>query len=91
MRMDEGAQALSAFDGGLNQLIASLVIGGEGAPADEVASETIRLLSDPASQEEALRRMDQGSPVIRRNVSQIPIILQNILAQQSPRPFIENE
>ena len=89
--MDQGAQALSTLDGGLSQLITSLVIGGEGAPAEEVASETIRLLSDPASREEAFRRMDQGSPVIRRNVSKVPVILGNILAQQSPRPFIEKE
>ena len=63
---------------------------GETAPPDAVAAELRRLLLDPANQEEALKIMGKGSPVIRRRAAQMPSILRNVLAQQSPRPLVED-
>ena len=72
--------------------IARLVMQGmrQGAPSDEVAAELRRLLLDPANQEEALKLMAKGSPMVRRGATRTPAILGNVLAQQSPRPFIED-
>jgi len=72
--------------------IARLVMQGmrQGAPSDEVAAELRRLLLDPANQEEALKLMAKGSPMVRQRATQAPAILRNVLAQQSPRPLIED-
>ncbi len=72
--------------------IARLVMQGmkQGAPSDQVAAELRRLLLDPANQEEALQLMAKGSPMVRRGATRTPAILGNVLAQQSPRPFIED-
>tara|TARA_R100000808_G_scaffold24750_1_gene58030 strand:- start:1421 stop:3394 length:1974 start_codon:yes stop_codon:yes gene_type:complete len=72
--------------------IARLVMQGmrEGAPSDQVAAELRRLLLDPANQEEALQLMAQGNPMVRRRATQAPALLRNVLAQQSPRPLVED-
>ena len=72
--------------------IARLVMQGmrEGAPSDQVAAELRRLLLDPANQEEALQLMAKGSPMVRRRATQAPALLRNVLAQQSPRPLVED-
>jgi len=84
------ATDLATTGGG--RAIARIVMKGmrQGAPSDEVAAELRRLLLDPAKQEEALKLMAKGSPMVRRGATRTPAILSNVLAQQSPRPFIED-
>ena len=83
--------ATDVATGGAGSLVRLLTQSmSETAPPDAVAAELRRLLLDPANQEEALKLMGKGSPVIRRRVTQTPPILRNVLAQQSPRPFVED-
>ena len=72
--------------------IARLIMQGmkEGAPSDAVAAELGRLLLDPDNQEEALKLMAKGSPMVRRGATRTPAILGNVLAQQSPRAIVED-